>query len=68
MTDRSLVTQPRRPVRIANCSGFYGDLQAVNFVIEGIPAQGAAATTRPDAQAKGSASTYDRRRCWFRPA
>ena len=77
------VIMARRPIRVANCSGFYGDrlaaaremlaclvyvltggylgveryerpnLRALNVVVAGLLAPGVAATTRPDAQAKG---------------
>ncbi len=55
----------RRPIRVANCSGFteaahlgveryeLPNLRALNFVVAGPQATGVAATTRPDAQAKG---------------
>jgi len=73
----------RRPIRVANCSGFHGDrlaaaremlvgpvnvltgdylgveryelpnLRALNVVAAGLLAPGVAATTRPDARAKG---------------
>ena len=38
-----------RPVRIANCAGFYGDrLAAARETVDGV-----ASSTRPDPQAKG---------------
>ena len=42
--DQSLASRPRRPVRIANCSGFYGDrIAAAREMLAGLQAASAAA-------------------------